>query len=82
MRRPRAISGISLVLAALAACARPVPSPEGRALCPEPRRYTAEEESRAAAELLRLPPDALIAVMIADYGRERAELRACRGERP
>jgi hypothetical protein len=31
-----------------------------------------------AAELLALPPDNLIAVMIADYRRERAELRACR----
>jgi hypothetical protein len=70
-----------LATAALLACSAPTLTPEGRALCPEPKHYTAKAEKRAAAELLALPPDSIIAVMIADYARERAELRACRGER-
>jgi len=49
-------------------------------LCPEPKHYSADEEKRAAAELIALPPDSIIATMIVDYARERAELRACRGE--
>ena len=78
MKRLRAMPWLLL---ATAACSAPTPAPEGRALCPEPRHYTAIEEKRAAAELLALPPDSVIAIMIADYARERAELRACRGER-
>jgi len=81
MKRLRAMPWLLLATAALLACSAPAPAPEGRALCPEPKHYTAKEEKRAAAELLALPPDSVIAAMIADYGRERAELRGCRGER-
>ena len=52
--------------------------PPAPSLCPEPKPYTAAEEARAARELVALPAGAMLAQMIADYGRERAELRACR----
>ncbi len=68
----------ALALAALAAaCA--VAKPGTASLCPEPKSYTADQEARAARELLALPEGSVLAKMILDYGRERAALRACRG---
>lgn len=68
---------LALALAALAAgCS--VTTPSEANLCPEPKTYTADEEGRAARELLALPAASILAEMIADYGRERAALRACR----
>ena len=67
----------ALVLAVLAAaCSATAPSAAN--LCPAPKTYTADEEARAARELMDLPAASMLAEMIADYGRERAELRACR----
>ena len=77
MRLPWEIPALALV--ALAAACASLASPPGAALCPEPKTYTAEEETRAAHELPALPPNSVLAEMIIDYGRERAELRACRG---
>jgi hypothetical protein len=68
----------TLALAALAAACSSLAVSPAASLCPEPKPYTADEESRAARELLTLPAGSILAEMIIDYGRERAELRACR----
>lgn len=65
-------------LAALAAACSSLTAPLAASLCPEPKPYTAAEEARAARELLTLPASSILAEMITDYGRERAELRSCR----
>lgn len=66
----------AFALAAFAAACSPLPP--AATLCPEPKTYTADEQTRAARELLALPPSSVLAAMIIDYGRERAALRACR----
>lgn len=68
----------ALALAALAAACSSLAAPPAVSLCPEPKSYTADEEVRAVRELLALPAGSILAEMITDYGRERAELRACR----
>ena len=68
----------ALALAALAAACSTLTVPPATSLCPEPKSYTVDEEARAARELLALPAGSVLAEMITDYGRERAELRACR----
>jgi len=68
----------TLALAAIAAACSSLTAPPAASLCPEPKPYTVDEESRAARELLALPAGSILAEMITDYGRERAELRACR----
>lgn len=68
---------LALALAALAAACS-VTTPSAANLCPAPKTYTADEQSRAAHELLALPATSILAEMIVDYGRERAALRACR----
>jgi hypothetical protein len=68
----------ALALAALAAACSSLTLPPAPSLCPEPKAYTVDEESGAARELLALPASSILAEMITDYGRERAELRACR----
>ncbi|HXP74411.1 MAG TPA: hypothetical protein VN823_09705 [Stellaceae bacterium] len=68
----------ALALAAFAAACSNLTAPPAASLCPEPRSYAANEEARAARELLALPAGSILADMIIDYGRERAELRACR----
>jgi|GEM_PF-3128018 hypothetical protein len=73
MRTPWEIPALALA-AVVAACSGAAPA----SLCPEPKAYTADEDSRAASELLTLPKGSVLAEMILDYGRERAELRACR----
>jgi hypothetical protein len=78
MRIPWELPALALMAAiAAASCSRVGVDPSA-SLCPEPKRYTAEEEARAARELLALRTDSMLAEMILDYGRERAELRACR----
>ena len=57
--------------AVLTACVRAsVPS-----VCPTPVVYSAEMQARAADELDALPSDAALREMIADYIRERKQLR-------
>lgn len=75
MRIPWEILALALAASA-AACS--VTTPSTANLCPAPKTYTADEQSRAARELLALPAASILAEMIADYGRERAELNACR----
>src|SRR5689334_15483851 len=75
MRIPWEIFALA-VAALAAACSATTPSAAN--LCPTPKTYTADEQSRAARELLALPAPSILAEMIADYARERAELRACR----
>ena len=77
MRFPWEIPALALAAIAAASCAS-LAVPSMPSLCPEPKPYTAAEEARAAQDLLALPADSMLAEMIADYGRERAELRACR----
>ena len=55
----------------VAGCAAPPPI----TACPTPVPYTAEMQARAADELASLPPDAALREMIADYIRERDQLR-------
>jgi len=56
----------------LAACtATPV------AVCPEPVAYTEKEQRDAAAELRAIPEPCVLCRFMADYGQERAKLRAC-----
>jgi hypothetical protein len=68
----------ALALAAIAAACSGLTAPPTPSLCPEPEQYSADQEARAARDLLGLPAGSILAEMIADYGRERAELRACR----
>ena len=75
MRIPWEIPTLALAVLA-AACSAAAPSTAN--LCPAPKTYTADEQFRAARELLALPATSILAEMIIDYGRERAELRACR----
>lgn len=77
MRLPWEIS--ALALAAITAACSSLTVPPAPSLCPEPKPYTTDEEARAARELLTLSAGSILAEMITDYGRERAELRACRG---
>ena len=63
------------VTAFAAACS--VTTPSAANLCPAPKTYTADEEARAARELLALREGSVLVEMIIDYGRERAALRAC-----
>lgn len=47
--------------------------------CPPIPPYTADEQERAADEILRLPPDVvMIPRMLADYAMLRDQIRACR----
>ncbi len=55
----------------VAGCTTPPPV----TVCPTPVVYIAEMQARAADELEALPADAALREMIADYIRERAQLR-------
>lgn len=59
-------------MALLAGCATVVSEP----YCPALAQYPPALQARAADELDRLPPDAALRVLIADYGELRARLRA------
>lgn len=51
--------------------------------CPREVEYTPQQEVGAADELQRLPRDGLIrGLFMPDYGRLRAQARACRGDPP
>lgn len=63
------------LLLAMVSCATPQPV----TVCPTPVPYSAEMQARAADELDALPADAALREMIADYAREREQLRKCAG---
>jgi outer membrane biogenesis lipoprotein LolB len=48
--------------------------------CPPPKVYSQEFQNRLADELQALPDGSALAQAMTDYGSERAQLRACRGE--
>lgn len=62
-----------------AACA-PGVSKTPLPVCPQIVEYSATDQARAADELQRLPADGVVRTrFMPDYGRMRAEVRACRG---
>ena len=67
------MGAIGLAMIVVASCAAPPPI----TACPTPVPYTAEMQARAADELDALPADAALREMIADYIREREQLRVC-----
>lgn len=62
----------------LSACATAGSDP--RAVCPPPVDYSADFQKRLATEIEALPAGAALERAMIDYGRERAQLRACRGK--
>ncbi|MDG4721576.1 hypothetical protein [Thalassospira aquimaris] len=48
-----------------------------QSVCPVPVEYSAEFQNRLADELEALPAGSALEQAIIDYGRVRAELRAC-----
>ena len=49
-------------------------------VCPQIVEYSAADQAKAADELQRLPAGGVVrARFMPDYGRMRAEVRACRG---
>ena len=60
-----------LIALAIVSCTTPPPV----SVCPTPVPYTAEMQARAADELDAMPADAALREMMADYLRERAQLR-------
>lgn len=75
-RRKLRLALLGIGLAFLTGCAAATSEPS---VCPRVVEYTPEQQARAADELDALPADAMLVTMMADYGRERAMLRACRG---
>lgn len=72
--RPK-LKAPALLLMLLAGCA----TGSSSVVCPQEVRYTRQQQTAAAIELDRLGPDSMLGVMIADYGRLRNQVRACRG---
>lgn len=64
------------VLGLLVGCTTVAPTPNST-VCPVPAAYSPAFEKRAAGELADLPAVSALRTLIDDYGRERAELRAC-----
>lgn len=65
---------LAAALLSLGGCATAVSDPGA---CPVPVVYSRDQQARAAAELEALPDGSVLALMVEDYGRERARLRAC-----
>jgi hypothetical protein len=62
-----------------AACAT-VPSKVPLPVCPQIVEYSAADQAKVADELQRLPAGGVVrSRFMPDYGRMRAEVRACRG---
>jgi hypothetical protein len=71
----RTLLGLTLLMMSISACATAGSEP----VCPQLIAYTKAEQARAADELLALPADSIVrAKFMPDYGRMRAEVRACR----
>lgn len=65
-----------IALASLSACANTTSDP----VCPTLFAYSPELQTRAANELEGLAPESALGRMMVDYGVNRAEIRACRGD--
>lgn len=68
---------LPLLAAALLSLSGCVTAGSDPGVCPVPVVYSRDQQARAADELEALPPGSALALMIEDYGRERARLRAC-----
>lgn len=67
----------ALLMMSTAACA-PAASKIPLPVCPQIVEYGAADQARAADELQRLPAEGVVrARFMPDYGRMRAEVRAC-----
>jgi len=76
MRRIRPLRPLlAVVTLSLASCGT---ATTDTGACPTPVVYSHEQQDRAAAELETLPLGSVLTIMVEDYGRERAQLRACR----
>jgi hypothetical protein len=64
-----------LVFFSLTACAHPIVT-----ACPPVPAYSDAFQARLAEEVHALPPDSALGRAIVDYGRLRAQLRACAGQ--
>jgi uncharacterized lipoprotein YbaY len=72
---------ILLFALALAACHDlPPPTPSPVVIAPTPKVYTCDQQRQASRELAALPVAAMLRVLVNDYGVERRQLRAARGE--
>lgn len=86
--RPSSVFAIFAPLSLLAflvvsSCATPVEVPITHFVCPKLVIYTAAEQSQAATELetlLKANPKAEVPVMMTNYTRLRAAIRACQKE--
>ena len=71
----RTLLALTLLAMSTSSCATANSEP----VCPQIIEYSKAEQTRAADELLALPPDGIVrAKFMPDYGRMRAEVRACR----
>lgn len=69
---------LGILLGSLTACAT-VSSSQPPSACPEVIDYSTAWQSGLADELARLPADyTYIPQLVVDYGRLRAEIRACK----
>lgn len=65
----------------LGACALlPPPAPADAVVAPKPKEYSCEQQRQAGRELDALPAGAILRQFMNDYGAERRELRAARGD--
>lgn len=77
------IWSVIILACVLNACATPVEVPITHFVCPKLVIYTAAEQSQAATELetlLKANPKAEVPVMMTDYAKTRAAIRACQKE--
>jgi uncharacterized lipoprotein YbaY len=56
------------------------PPPAPVVIAPAPKVYTCDQQRTASRELAALPATAMLRVLVNDYGVERRQLRAARGE--
>ena len=75
----RTLLASGLLMMSIAACA-PAASNTPLPVCPQIVEYSPADQAKAADELQRLPAAGVVrARFMPDYGRMRAEVRACRG---
>lgn len=67
---------LTISLPWLTGCAMGVSSP----VCPSLVNYSPAFQNRLADEVAALPSDDPLVTVVADYGRLRDQVRACRGE--
>lgn len=74
----RTLMALAVLAMPLAACA----TTSSSTACPREVVYTPEQEKQAADELDAMVPGVIRDQFIPDYGRLRAQARACRGALP